>query len=395
MLTKTPLAPLDTDITYEFVNNFLNTSFDDITELGAIYKGTKIRAGWIEIMDCLTLARARAGKMAPSEKAAAAALAQWKRIHKSQAECATLASIDYRGPNETLAKFVQATTGKVDPLDLLILKHFVWQVKRKIAGLEVTYHLMPVLVGRTGKGKSVAISKFLAPVKTLAETGKDFSIFSDSREWHLFGEKYVFLFDEMSKARKVDVESLKNTITCEFKSYRPLYSNSTIKVAQNGTFLGASNDPISSLINDPTSARRFWQLHFTDSPDRDLLNSLDLTEVWQSVDETEECPVLARWEDIMEVQHKQLRAKSNPEEWFEEQTILNKDLVSRASDLYEKFREWEDIHDPKAKTSSRMFYLRLAGIDGVRKDKLETGTFYNVELRKDDAPKGQVYAIGR
>ena len=64
------------------------------------------------------------------------------------------------------------------PLDIAVVKHFVWQVKRKLIGLPVDHHIMPILFGKSGGGKSVAIHKLVEPLKELTlET--NMSVFQD------------------------------------------------------------------------------------------------------------------------------------------------------------------------------------------------------------------------
>ena len=57
-----------------------------------------------------------------------------------------------------------------------VLRKFIWQVKRKMLNLPVTNHLMPILSGPQGKGKSTFLMRFLPPVEEVA-------IPSDSR-WY-------------------------------------------------------------------------------------------------------------------------------------------------------------------------------------------------------------------
>jgi hypothetical protein len=147
-----------------------------------------------------------------------ASLEEYLNRKKEEIKMRVFKAVKFVTPNDELNRWVKALTGKEDPLDILVMQHFIWQVKRKMLDKDVERHMMPILVGRTGSGKSVAVHKLLGPVIQLSEMGKDLGIFGDDREWAVFHKYYVIFFDEMSKARKVDVEALKNTITAKDKA---------------------------------------------------------------------------------------------------------------------------------------------------------------------------------
>ena len=142
------------------------------------------------------------------------ALHLWKR---EQARIFILSLRDHlsfvEAKEDRLADWVRAATGAVSPLDLAVMRHFIWQVKRKLLGLPVEHHMMPILYGRTGGGKSVAVHKLLEPVKEVTLC-RDMSVFSDSFGRRQFARNFVMFFDEMEKCCGVDVNALKNIITC-------------------------------------------------------------------------------------------------------------------------------------------------------------------------------------
>lgn len=45
--------------------------------------------------------------------------------------------------HDVVSDWVWAVTGKRDKLDVAIIKHFIWQIKRKINALSAEHHLMP------------------------------------------------------------------------------------------------------------------------------------------------------------------------------------------------------------------------------------------------------------
>lgn len=170
-------------------------------------------------------------------------------------------------------------------LTIAVLKKFIWQVKRRLTGLPVTYHTMPILYSSQGSGKSEFIRKIIGVVGSLYSDA-DFGRISDNREANLF-RSYILFLDEMHKADKADMNAVKNVITRPTFSYRPMGTNTSVTVDQNSTFIGASNKLLEQLINDPTGIRRFFQLDYISMASPELfafVNSLDYTAMWCSVD---------------------------------------------------------------------------------------------------------------
>ena len=105
---------------------------------------------------------------------------------------------------------MEVVTGNRSHLDVAILKHFIWQTKRKMFKKEVKYHTMPVYVGRSNSGKSYHIrNHLLQPISEIVYFDGDFKKLVDSREAFNLCTNYVYFMDEMSKADHADVESIK------------------------------------------------------------------------------------------------------------------------------------------------------------------------------------------
>src|SRR5438132_729986 len=161
--------------------------------------------------------------------------------------------------DEQLRRWVRAVTGDEDLVVVAVMKHFIWQVKRKLHGLKVEHHLMPVLQGRQGAGKSEAVKAFLQPVGDLVDCPNDLTILRDERQSFRQTRYYVTFCDEMAEANR-NVEALKNRISAELLRWRRLGHNSDAKDTNNSTFIGATNYDIRDLIVDPTGMRRFFQI---------------------------------------------------------------------------------------------------------------------------------------
>lgn len=183
-----------------------------------------------------------------------------------------------------LQNWLIGVTGSCNPIYLGVMKHFMWQVKRKMNGQDVVNHLCPILFGAQGCGKSTAVKRLLAPIAdmTMKQQPKE-SV--DLRNSAALNTHFVVFWDEMPQMEKVDLASLKDIVSSELVSFRPLYTNNSKKVLQNCTFIGASNFCVADNIKDNSGGRRFAEIICSDKSDRKLINTIDYVEMWQSIDE--------------------------------------------------------------------------------------------------------------
>lgn len=238
-----------------------------------------------------------------------------------------------------LGAFVRAITTDIRDRDIAVMQHFLWQVKRKMMGLPVYHHMMPVLSGKSGSGKSVAIRKFLEPLKELM-IEKQLDVVSDERQHNTFGDYYVIFLDEMAKAGKTDLEALKRVITSTELANRLLYSHKQNVFPNRSTMIGTTNNSLETVIKDQTSSRRWYQLDSRDLCDWDLVNKLNYIDVWQAVDPKSECPILP-FMDQIKTHQEQHRYKSNVEEFVHEFEMVpdNGSKISTET-IYKFYTEW-------------------------------------------------------
>ena len=228
--------------------------------------------------------------------------------------------IVYTDKNDEIDKFAIAVFGIARPLEIAVLKHFIWQVKRKLFKKNVEYHLMPIFVGRTGSGKTRAIENFLSPIEDLA-LQTDLTTLKDDRFNHNLYERYVLFFDEMAGHGQIDVNIFKNKITSKHISYRLLGTNTTQKLLNNTTFIGASNQTIGEVIKDYTGIRRYFQLTTKDKCDWDEINKLDYHKLWCGVDENSDSPIV-EFLDELKSKQEEFRFKESVEEWLIDQELI-------------------------------------------------------------------------
>lgn len=184
-----------------------------------------------------------------------------------------------------LTRFVEACTGATRDLDLAVMAHWLWQVKRKMTAQTVTNHIMPIFIGSQGSGKSTAVEKLLS---CIGEYRADISVsaLADERNYHSLEESFVIVCDEMQGCDRTDVDRLKNMITASVTTARKLYTNVRDKIPQNASLIGTSNKMIELLIKDDTGLRRFHVVPCAAKMAWNVLNSIDYLKIWKAIDES-------------------------------------------------------------------------------------------------------------
>lgn len=249
--------------------------------------------------------------------------------------------------NSQLPEFVSLLCGPENSnyeLDVSVFRHFIWQIKRKLNNLPVEHHMMPVVVGEQGIGKSEAIRKLLEPLGGLVATPPDFNALNDERNSYYFVNYAALFFDEMAKASKADINVVKKNISSTHVMFRQMYTNQLDRRKNMATFLGCANNSVADTINDPTGMRRFWEInarkkdeqwHETSNDVWRQINALDYFAMWRSVDETAPSPILSVLREIHSYQEKELRYRDSVEEFLEQEGWIKLPKDSNEKDWVE------------------------------------------------------------
>jgi predicted P-loop ATPase len=282
-----------------------------------------------------------------------------------------------------IRRWVRAVTGQERPLDVAVVKHFVWQVKRKLHGLRVERHLMLVVHGKQNGGKSRAIQELYGPLKELTDFLADLTALGDERQAYRQGQYYITMCDEMGKGERVCMDALKNRITADVLRWRVLGTNMTGSAANKSTFIGAINPDLRDVLRDPTGMRRFYQMEAVDVLDWKAINSINYAELWCSVDPAAESPIVAVLDELHKAQE-DLRAKDAVEEWLDEHCELGK-AWTKSGDLYDDYCE-EAAKQRRQTVGSNTFGRRMTqllttrvGGEGTRW-KVSNGRHFRAEL---------------
>lgn len=293
---------------------------------------------------------------------------------------------------EQLETFLKHLCGKnYKEMDLHVMCHFIWNVKRRINNRETYREVMPVIVGDQGIGKSYNIkNKLLEPLAALWKS-TSFRQLDDGRELKMLSNNFVLLFDEMSYANKSDVNNVKRLITEQTYSMRRMRETSHEILAKNAQFIGTSNNSLTSSITDTTGMRRFYEIECVEVEDiPDILkfyegfNNLDYDLMWQAVDATKNSPILEHIRDLDSIQE-QYKSEDPIREWINnsgEVSLIPKDQPGdKASDLLKNFNYWHN-----GNTYSAIYFgkrLQDRTFSDIIKFRNNKGTFYNIKINKE------------
>lgn len=230
-----------------------------------------------------------------------------------------------------------------------VLKKFMHQVKVKAEYKQVNFHLMPIIFGITGTGKSYFINHYLLSAIGELVKNTNFTRMTDERaagDW----DYLVQFLDECQNATRTDVDAIKNKITSPTIDYRPMGTNEDRSARNNSTMIGASNaDALYELIRDPTSNRRFAPLYFRNKRPADGFElSFNPDDLWKSIDVAYD-PYFEFEEELIEMQ-KQQQYFSNVKTWFDivsDDYNFDKVLVNEAALMYV---QWCRDHNEKSQT---------------------------------------------
>ena len=186
-----------------------------------------------------------------------------------------------------------------------VLRHCVWQVKRKSLGLPVKHHLMPVVTSSLqGSGKTTFVLRFVAPLKELAAGPALLSDFADPRSGDIYRYPVVILVYDMEAIPPPLVPVLKSLMTSGCFRRRRFHSGMSVAIWQLSTLIGTANSGITQLVSDETGHRRFAVLEFRngevakggDARVWAVVNDTDYVLLWRTVDVYGPSPIVPLFE---------------------------------------------------------------------------------------------------
>lgn len=265
------------------------------------------------------------------------------------------------GPLET---FVSAVTGKSEKKVVNVLAHFIWQIKRKLIDKEIVFHIMPILFGAQGGGKSKSLQHLFNPIKNLT-LDLGLTEVTDSRFYFSLSRNFVVILDELAGIKKADVDILKKQISATYNDSRRLGGNTVTKIKQNASFIGTTNRNVNELLFDVSGARRFYEIKTLDRLDWDIINSIDYIALFRGIDENLERGYLEEVMNEVVEDQKDLIGLDELTVFMQSVNLTTGDREIAATIVYDAYKTWAENSGIKNPINSVWFGRKLSN-RGIR-----------------------------
>jgi len=264
-----------------------------------------------------------------------------------------------------------ALTGAVNELDTSVMAHWLWMLKRRARDLSVIHHIMPVLYGPQGCGKSVAIKKLLAPIEEYVLSSVSMDQLGDSRTALSMSQNLVIFLDELPKVSKVDMNTLKNQISTDQNSFRKLGTHLVITTPMRVSLIGATNHSLNESLFDNTGNRRFYQIKTSDKVDHNTINKLNYVDLISGIDENLPTGYLTgNLLNKLKEGQMELATKDDITLFLEQFAIFPKEQVSKidSSTLFKEYQKWAHEQGIKQAANNIWFSRRLKN-SGIKSEE--------------------------
>lgn len=271
-----------------------------------------------------------------------------------------------------LETWIVAVTGKLEPDDLYVMAHWLWLVKRNTMSLPVVHHIMPIITSpKQGGGKSTAVKRLLEPIEELMLELKVPQVV-DERSFTLFTNYLIGFFDEMAGADKVEISDFKRNVTSSTLTYRPMRTNTQVKIPNICSFIGASNSQIYEIIKDTTGVRRFFAINAMDKLNHEAINSIDYLQLWQGIDEKRERGYFELVQKQVSEKQEEMQMKDEVLLFVEDYSIIpegKETVIVNGKQLYDEYVLHTRNAGIRFQVTAQTFWkkLRDMGLQAARK----------------------------
>ncbi|MFS1959445.1 VapE domain-containing protein [Vibrio lentus] len=259
--------------------------------------------------------------------------------------------------------------------DILILKSWVWNVKRTINKLEKEQVPMPLLFAVEQRfGKSTFNQKLYEPIAELA-LRRDVSSIKDTFGNGLWRKLLVVDFDEISSINGSMLSKFKEWCYADKVAMRNPNTSTMLQFEKVTNAIASSNVDVSEILKDSTGSRRIWQVNLQ-TPLFDALEHVSFENLWRCVDENAECPLYVdnHIERITQIQYETQRSRSSVEIWLDEFRETNVKESYKALELFALYDSWRKVNKEKS-LSSTAFGIQVVQL-GIERRRKNSGNYY-------------------
>lgn len=256
-----------------------------------------------------------------------------------------------------------------------IIKHWVWQVKRKLLGLPTVWSIWPNYYGGTGIGKTQYLTDFTKPFSDYAMTTTISKLLDEERQMMKLTNAYAINLDELSinnrETQYADKEStlgrdqqatLKALLTQTKTTTRLLGGQKQTTRRLTFSCISSANEHLYDIIYDEKTMRRYYEFECTAEKVEDFSPLEQVKEhildIWRCVDPAVEegywnpsCPV---WKTVADEQAKYYPTNTTTARWIVEQnvTACEREERDNIQELYDDYKTYckERGHIAKSQT---------------------------------------------
>lgn len=148
-----------------------------------------------------------------------------------------------------------------------LMKHFIWQIKRRIMERPTYNDIMIAMFGAQGVGKSYVVNHVFGGIlKKFYNASISLDNLMDERWTVALTNQFLMNIEEMDtgKAGNISGKNLamvKKIVTGSEATYRPMGTNTTQTIKIKTSFISNANFHIYDIINDETGMRRFFEFN--------------------------------------------------------------------------------------------------------------------------------------
>ena len=153
------------------------------------------------------------------------------------------------------------------PVFITMMKHFTWQVKRRMMERPTYYDIMIALYGNQGIGKSFLVNGTYGSVlDRFYNASISLDNLMDERWTVALNTQFLMNIEEMDSGKMGNISgknlaTIKKVITGSEATYRPMGTNTTQSVKIKTSFISNANYHIYDIINDESGMRRFIEFN--------------------------------------------------------------------------------------------------------------------------------------
>lgn len=149
----------------------------------------------------------------------------------------------------------------------VLMKHFIWQIKRRTMERRTYNDIMISFFGNQGVGKSYVVNNIFGSIfKKFYNASISLDNLMDERWTVALNSQFVMNIEEMDAGKMGNISGknlamIKKVITGSEATYRPMGTNTTQTVKIKTSFISNANFHVYDIINDESGMRRFFEFN--------------------------------------------------------------------------------------------------------------------------------------